>query len=142
MSSVKSKEQAAVCNSLNNSMVQSFDSTKLASRVAQFVPDFVFGDKAGLAPLFGTNDIELAGLTDLKNTRGNQLLADSPALGEPSSRENTEESLGNDTVELGSAKNKPSSNFNPSLHGSQLHKVFYPLTLLFFVLVLYDAVAI
>lgn len=39
-------------------------------------------------------------------------------------------------------KNKPSSNFNPSLHRSRFHTIFYPLTLFYLVLVLYDTIAI
>lgn len=43
---------------------------------------------------------------------------------------------------IGSNKNKPSSNFNPSLHRSRFHKALYPLTVFYLALVLYDAVSI
>jgi hypothetical protein len=45
-------------------------------------------------------------------------------------------------VDLKSVKNKPSSNFNPSLHQNKFYKIFYPLSVVFALLVLYDAISV
>jgi hypothetical protein len=60
---------------MNNSMMQSFDSAKLVSKV-RFTPDYVFASKDTMPPLFGITDIELTGEVDLRSTRGgpNKLL--------------------------------------------------------------------
>lgn len=39
----------------------------------------------------------------------------------------------------GKRKNKPSGNFQPSIYRTRFTKIFYPLSLLFMALVLYDA---
>jgi hypothetical protein len=52
-------------------MQQSFDSVKIASKL-RHGPDYCFGDKLGMAQLFSPMDIELNGLTDLRDQRGNR----------------------------------------------------------------------
>jgi hypothetical protein len=58
-------------NDLNNSMLKSFDSAKLASKL-RHAPDYWFGDKFGAACVISPADIELNGQTDLRDQRGNR----------------------------------------------------------------------